>query len=315
VTEKDRERQRERQSLSERERDRESQSRISNMKPSQPSEHVKWKMPWGGIQSDGGKQRRQSAKVMGGGKSTGKGRGGGRGGGGGGFKGPGTGMPGGGPSRGVGGAVGGFGRGGLGGPGGGKIRKDREQRYGKLVAGQGENTDKMDNGQYIPWARSAAPGSVKEVTFNTEGRTSYLTGFRKRKAERQTFAKKNISDKERSELRKDKRDKKSEMLEKYDARVAEMKKIADDAYRLEKRNEAGKPQVDHDDSDSDDEDEEEESEEEAMLMGPKKKVTAFGDQRSGTASTVEIREMDLSELHESAVLPPLLPLRATHCSH
>ena len=79
---------------------------------------------------------------------------------------------------------------------GGKIIKERGKRFGKLVS----EPDKIENGQYIPWARSQAPGSVKEVTFNAEGRTSYLTGFRKRKTERQNFAKKTLSTKETEEL-------------------------------------------------------------------------------------------------------------------
>ena len=131
-------------------------------------------------------------------------------------------------------ARGGFGRGGAAAAGSrGKVRKDRSHRFGKLVS----EADQMENGKYIPWARAQAPGSVKEVTFNAEGRTSYLTGFRKRKAERQTFAKKTLSDKEKSELRKEKRQKKADMLVKYDERVAEMKKIAAEAHRLQQRKE------------------------------------------------------------------------------
>jgi len=206
-------------------------------------------------------------------------------------------QPTGGAFRGVGGARGGFGRGGPGGPTG-KIRKERNQRFGKLVS----EGDTVRDGKYIPWAAAQAPGSVKEVTFNAESRASYLTGFRKRKTERQTFAKKNLSDKERIELKKNRRDKKAELMEKYNARVAEMQKIADEAARLERLKESGQLPSDDDDSDDSDDDE---SDEEQPSVGPQmKKVMSFGDARAGTATTVEVQEMDLSELQESAVHSP-----------
>jgi hypothetical protein len=196
-------------------------------------------------------------------------------------------------------ARGGFGRGGPAAELKGKVRKDRGQRFGKLKS----EADKMENGKYIPWASAQAPGSVKEVTFNAEGRAAYLTGFRKRKAERQTFAKKTISDKERNELRKEKREKKAEMLVKYDARVAEMKKIAAEAHRLQQKE--ANQESDSDDSDSSDGSD---SEEEApMHIAPEKKVMEFGDARRGTATVVEVKEMDLSDFHESASAFASLP--------
>lgn len=225
------------------------------------------------------------------------------------YKGPGSGMPGSGPVRGVVRARGGFGKGGLGGNivkpggGGGKVRKDRNQRYGKLVS----EADQIENGKYIPWARAQAPGSVKEVTFNTEGRAAFLTGFRKRKTERQTFAKKTISDKETLEIKKGRRDKKRELMENYQTRVAEMKEIADQAKRLEMRKELGQESSEHD---SDDDSDDQEEDDDAMPIDPPTKaVMAFGDARSGTATTVEVKEMDLSEFHDSSVLsytPPFL---------
>lgn len=226
------------------------------------------------------------------------------------YKGPGSGMPGGGPMH-AGPSRGDFGRG-RHVTAGKKIRKDRNQRYGKLVS----EGDTIKDGKYIPWARDQAPGSVKEVTFNSESRVSYLTGFRKRKAERQTVAKKTISDKERNEIRKNRREKKSELMEKFNARVETMKTIADQASRLEKLKEAGRLQYDNDNSDSDnDSDNDSEDldmrEDEQLAIGPEKKIMTFGDARNGTATTVEIEEMDLSELQESAV-STCLP---TSCSH
>ena len=47
---------------------------------------------------------------------------------------------------------------------------------------------------------------------------------------------------------------------------------------------------------------EDESEDEELRCSTIKKVMKFGDSRTGTATTVEVREMDLSELHESAVI-------------
>ena len=198
----------------------------------------------------------------------------------------------GGAFRGVGGARGGFGRGGP----AGKIKKERSQRFGKLVS----EGDTVKDGKYIPWAAAQAPGSVREVTFNAESRASYLTGFRKRKTERQTFAKKNLSEKEKIELKKGRRERKSELMEKFNARMAEMQKIADEAARLERLKESGQLLRDDDADDSDDSDEE--SEEEQLSIGPpKKQVIAFGDARAGTATRVEVQEMDLAELQESAV--------------
>jgi hypothetical protein len=150
---------------------------------------------------------------------------------------------GGGLVRGVGGAVGGFGRGGLGLAPTGGVRKDRTQRFGKLV----NEKDQIEHGQYIPWARAQTPGSVKEVQFNAESRAAYLTGFRKRKAERQVVAKKTVSTKEKNEIRKGRRDRKRELMGKYEDRVAQMKKIADEAKRLEKRKELDLPLPSDDD--------------------------------------------------------------------
>jgi hypothetical protein len=204
----------------------------------------------------------------------------------------------GGAFRGVGGARGGFGRGGPGGPAG-PIRKERSQRFGKLVS----ESDTVKDGKYMPWAAAQAPGSVREVTFNAESRASYLTGFRKRKTERQTFAKKSLSEKEKNELKKGRRERKTELMEKYNARMAEMQKIADEAARLERLKESGQLLRDVDADDSDDSDDShEESEEEQLSIGPpKKQVIAFGDARAGTATRVEVQEMDLAELQESAV--------------
>jgi hypothetical protein len=177
----------------------------------------------------------------------------------------------GGAFRGVGGARGGFGRGGPGGPAG-PIRKERSQRFGKLVS----ESDTVKDGKYMPWAAAQAPGSVREVTFNAESRASYLTGRRERK---------------------------TELMEKYKARMAEMQKIADEAARLERLKESGQLLRDVDADDSDDSDDShEESEEEQLSIGPpKKQVIAFGDARAGTATRVEVQEMDLAELQESAV--------------
>ena len=215
-------------------------------------------------------------------------------------------------------------------PTGGKVRKDRTQRFGKLV----NEKDQIEHGQYIPWARAQTPGSVKEVQFNAESRAAYLTGFRKRKAERQVVAKKTVSTKEKNEIRKGRRDRKRELMGKYEDRVAQMKKIADEAKRLEKLKELGLPLPSDDDRsgcscfsplsmhaytyiyvltsqtfcDSDDDVEEaeqeieDESEDEELPCSTIKKVMKFGDSRTGTATTVEVREMDLSELHESAVI-------------
>ena len=200
----------------------------------------------------------------------------------------------GGAFRGVGGARGGFGRGGP----AVKIRKERSQRFGKLVS----EGDTVKDGKYIPWAAAQAPGSVREVTFNAESRASYLTGFRKRKTERQTFAKKNLSEKEKIELKKGRRERKSELMEKYDARMAEMQKIADEAARLERLKESGQLLRDDAEDSDDSDDSDEESEEEQLSIGPpKKQVIAFGDARAGTATRVEVQEMDLAELQESAV--------------
>jgi hypothetical protein len=184
------------------------------------------------------KQQRFAAQVMAG--KVNRGGGGKRGG----LRGNGSRIPGGGRVRGVGGAVGGFGRGGLGvAPTGGKVRKDKTQRFGKLV----NEKDQIEHGRYIPWARAQTPGSVKEVQFNAESRAAYLTGFRKRKAERQVVAKKTVSTKEKNEIRKGRRDRKRELMGKYEDRVAQMKKIADEAKRLEKLKELGLPLPSDDD--------------------------------------------------------------------
>lgn len=45
-------------------------------------------------------------------------------------------------------------------------RKPREERFGKLKS----QPDIISKGQYIPWARSQKPGSVKEISFDSEMR-------------------------------------------------------------------------------------------------------------------------------------------------
>ncbi|KAJ1473168.1 hypothetical protein T484DRAFT_1913500 [Baffinella frigidus] len=200
----------------------------------------------------------------------------------------------------------------------GMPKANRPNNYkGKLIS----EPDKYEEGKYVPWARGQKIGSVKEVLFDAEGRRGYLGGFRKRKTERVTVAKKSIVDKDEAERRKEKSVKKRHMLDAYDARMEQMKALADgvgedDQPRAKGRKGRKGAALDSDDYDSEEEEEEEEELEtgginsgplpaQAAPHGPSK--LSFGDRAVGTGTIVEVEEMDMSELLRGAASSTLLP--------
>ena len=46
------------------------------------------------------------------------------------------------------------------------VKRDRSQRFGKLISQE----DAISEGQYMPWARTQSPGSVKQVVFHADSR-------------------------------------------------------------------------------------------------------------------------------------------------
>ena len=130
---------------------------------------------------------------------------------------------------------------------------------------------------------------MKEVKFNAEGRSSYLTGFRKRKNERKEFAKKAVSTKELTELKKGRAERKKAMLEKYEERVSEMQRIAKQAAHLEHMQETayqtGVAIVDNGDTSDSDSDHSFRGHTHSAAAPT---IMTFGNSRGGTAATVEV---------------------------
>mmetsp|Transcript_44243 Transcript_44243/g.139577 ORF Transcript_44243/g.139577 Transcript_44243/m.139577 type:complete len:218 (+) Transcript_44243:3-656(+) len=167
------------------------------------------------------------------------------------------------------------------------IEKNRgNKRFGKLVS----EADKVQKGHYIPWARSQKPGSVKEIVFNPQSRKTFVTGFRKRKEQRRETAKKSIVDKEKAAKRKEKREKMRDMLDAYERRSNEMKNMMNGG--------------DNDSDDIDDSESESDREEEVRAEN---NHYEFGFGGKANAITVEVKEMDLEQLHSESVATSSLP--------